>query len=74
MTEVSSLAPQDNNLPNNVLSMNDGGTSKELVRREREEMLLAFMVNNEQLKCTDMLPLYIAIALESAITDHFFVF
>ena len=28
------------------------------------------MVNNEQLKCTDMLPLYIA--LESAITDQFF--
>ena len=28
------------------------------------------MVNKEQLKCTDMLPLYIA--LESAITDQFF--
>ena len=28
------------------------------------------MVNNEQPKCTDMLPLYIA--FESAITDQFF--
>ena len=28
------------------------------------------MVNNKQLKCMDMLPLYIA--LESAITDQFF--
>ena len=31
---------------------------------------VASMLNNEQLKCTDMLPLYIA--FESAIKDQFF--
>ena len=66
-TETFSQALRDNNLPSNVSSMYGGGLSIEtyLAGAGRD---VASIVDNEQLKCTASLTIYIYKTSESAVS------